>query len=50
MVSFWRMFFVDILWCVWCHDINVFLDKLVDEKFVGVMFGDAGGGSPCHSQ
>ena len=50
MVSFWHVFFVDLLWYVWCQEIHNVLNRLAEEKFMGVMSGDAGGGCPFHSQ
>jgi hypothetical protein len=44
MVSFWHVFFVDLLWYVWCQEIRSVLNKLAEEKLMGVMSGDAGGG------
>ena len=49
MVSFWRVFFVDWLY-VWRREMCSVLNKLAEEKFIGVMSGGAGGGCPFHSQ
>jgi hypothetical protein len=44
MVSFWHVFFVDIFWYIWHQNIHSALNKLAEEKFMGVMSGDAGEG------
>jgi len=37
-------FFVDIFWYIWHQDLHSTLNKLAEEKVMGVMSGDAGGG------
>lgn len=44
------VFFVDIFWYIWHQDLHSTLNKLAEEKVMGVMSGDAGGGCPFHSQ
>jgi hypothetical protein len=43
-------FLVDLFWYVGRQDMNSVLNKVAEEKFMGVMSGDVGEGCPYHSQ